>query len=113
MTTLKKSVEEVSSDSTWFGNKELGNSFLVLDTGDKAKPDDYLYKMFDIEWKNKRPILIKNLHTKFSTDLWTPDSFLKEFGELNVNLINCRNHKVVPDVQMKHFWHGFEDEDGK
>lgn len=100
-----------SVDCEWYGNKDTWNSFMVLDID--TTPGDKLYEMFDAEWSNKRPVLVKSLHKRLSQTLWRPQAFLEEFGDVSVHLINCRTHKVVPDVELKYFWYGFEDEEGK
>lgn len=87
----------------WYGSEQTQNNFLVLDSKEKNNSE-----LFDIEWQNRRPILVKNLHECFDQNLWSPQSFNEDFGELVVDLTNCRNHKVVPDIQMKYFWNGFE-----
>jgi hypothetical protein len=71
-----------------------------------------MFKAFDMEWANKRPVLVKNLHKHFDSGLWTPKSFLEDFRTLRVDLINCRNHKVVSNVPIVEFWRGFESVSG-
>ena len=92
----------------WYGSNQTGNQFLVLDSREEKNSEK-----FDIEWQNRRPILVKNLHECFDQNLWTPQSFNDDFGKLVVDLTNCRNHKVVTNVQMMHFWNGFEKINGK
>lgn len=97
-------------DCDWFGSQNNGNAFMVLNARDNIRSMNQLHELFDKEWKNRRPVLIKNLQNHFSSKLWTPQSFLEDFGDLEIDLINCRNHKIVPNIQLKYFWHGFEDE---
>jgi lysine-specific demethylase 3 len=87
--------------------------FLVLDVNDKNKSDNYLFENFDNEWLNKKPVLIKNNHLNMNRDLWSPDSFRQEFGDLIVDLINCRNGKLIRQQKMTEFWCGFEDFDSR
>jgi len=84
---------------------------MVLDTENTSATK--LYELFDSEWSNKRPVIVKNLHRQLSQTLWKPQAFLEEFGDVSVHLINCRNHKVVANIKLKYFWNGFENEDGK
>ncbi len=96
----------------------MGNDpkFLVLNGFEKEKSkqemEEILFEKFDEEWQNQRPILIKNIHKNLSSTLWTPKSFSDEFGELCVDLINCRNQRVVSGIPMSKFWLGFEDLNG-
>lgn len=41
-------------------------------------------------------------------DLWTPESFSRDFGEEKNDLINCITGNIVPNQPMKKFWDGFE-----
>jgi lysine-specific demethylase 3 len=40
--------------------------------------------------------------------LWNPECFSKEFGDIENDLVNCRNHVVIIGHEMKQFWDGFE-----
>ena len=103
-------------DFCWFGS-EFGNKFLVLNGFDPSKAKDdhekFLFQKFDQEWKNRRPIVIRNLNQNLNRSLWSPQSFMNEFGNEIVDLINCRNQRVVSNVTLKQFWIGFENYDGK
>lgn len=48
-----------------------------------------------------------------NADLWSPDSFRTEFGDLTVDLINCRNGQMIYKQKMSDFWNGFEDFDSR
>jgi hypothetical protein len=112
---FKLSSDSMDSKELWYGESDLNNQFMVLDSCNTAEAniDSYLFHKFDKEWHNKRPVLIKNLHKRLSSTLWTPQSFSDEFGELQIDLINCRNQRVVPNVPLKEFWRGFENVNGK
>jgi hypothetical protein len=40
--------------------------------------------------------------------IWNPESFLKDFGDIKNDLINCLTGNTVPNQPMKKFWEGFE-----
>ena len=40
--------------------------------------------------------------------VWNPESFLKDFGDIKNDLINCLTGNTVPNQPMKKFWEGFE-----
>ncbi len=42
-----------------------------------------------------------------NADLWHPDSFLRDFGHLKQDLINCLNGEVVRQAPLRKFWRGF------
>ena len=46
-------------------------------------------------------------------ELWTPISFLRDFGEEPADLVDCRSGRVIPQVPTKAFWSGFEDMEGE
>mgnify|MGYP002783678611 CR=1 FL=1 len=99
-----------------YWNQNLKNEFMVIDS--RAEIDNFdsleqkIEHLFDNEWKNKRPILIKNLHKNLNQSIWTPESFMNEFGHLCVNLVNCRNQRIINNLTMKTFWTGFQNIDG-
>ena len=41
-------------------------------------------------------------------DLWTPEAFIKEFGEEKNDLVNCLTGNPITNQPMKKFWEGFE-----
>ena len=93
-----------------------GASFLVLD----SKPEDALggdhernlFRVFDSEWPKRLPIVMKNVHRRMDASLWTCAHFLTRYqGEhdINVDLINCENGKLIKDQSMNFFWRGFEN----
>lgn len=111
-----KSTKKNQKNFSWSGQKF--NEFLVLNSSNvendtQQTPGDDLFEMFDKEWPNKRPIIIKNLHKNLNSSLWTPESFMEEFGDLKLNLINCRKNRVVPNVALRAFWQGFENLDAR
>lgn len=85
---------------------------------DKIPPNDealeqLLCELFETEWFTRKPILIKNLHKNLNEQMWRPASFAEQFSELKVDLINCKNGRVLNDVEMRKFWLGFEDENSR
>ena len=72
-----------------------------------------LLDTFHANWALQKPVVFRNLHRHMNSSLWTPESFSEDFGHLVVDLVNCRNHKVVENVPMRSFWLGFEDKESK
>ncbi len=60
------------------------------------------------QWIRGQPILVANSSDLLDENLWTPNSFLRDFGHLKHPLINCLKGTVVPDAPMSAFWKGFE-----
>ena len=40
--------------------------------------------------------------------LWHPQAFLKDFGHLKHDLVNCLTGKTIPKASLKDFWNGFQ-----
>jgi lysine-specific demethylase 3 len=95
------------AEHEWFGSDQ-DSKFLVIKNSATNTERKYL-SLFEDEWVNQRPILIRNLHRNLKESIWTPKSFERDFGKLHVDLINCRNRKLVPNVSMEDFWTGFID----
>ena len=88
--------------------------YLVMDAcSSDSQGSDQLFERFDSYWEHKRPIVIRNLHRHLNQQLWSPESFNQDFGHLTVDLVNCKNHYIVPGVEMKKFWIGFENVQGR
>ena len=66
-------------------------------------------KIFKDQWRRGQPIMVANVSNKLDMNLWSPDAFNKEFGDLKHDIINCKTHKKIPQVPMKWFWDGFEN----
>lgn len=88
---------------------QLKSSYLTIDSFVQNSPvdDEWLTEIFEKEWHSKKPVVIKNLHKCLNEKLWSPDSFSSEFGHLEIDLVNCRNNRIVSNVQLKKFWSGF------
>ena len=65
-------------------------------------------QMFQQQWKLGKPVMISNCQSSLKKDLWRPEYFCKEFGELSNDLVNCTRDTVIIGKKMKHFWNGFE-----
>lgn len=64
--------------------------------------------VFQDQWKRGQPVIICGIGKLLKSDLWKPESFSRDFGEVKNNLINCLTDKLVPNQPMKKFWDGFE-----
>ncbi|MBN3291739.1 KDM3B demethylase, partial [Polypterus senegalus] len=66
------------------------------------------WKIFRECWKQGQPVLVSGVHKKLRGELWKPNAFSQEFGEQDVDLVNCRNCAIISDVKVRDFWDGFE-----
>ncbi|XP_043914005.1 lysine-specific demethylase 3B-like [Protopterus annectens] len=66
------------------------------------------WKIFRECWKQGQPVLVSGVQKKLETDLWKPEAFSSEFGDQDVDLVNCRNCAIISDVKVRDFWDGFE-----
>uniref|UniRef100_A0A4W3JU89 Lysine-specific demethylase n=1 Tax=Callorhinchus milii TaxID=7868 RepID=A0A4W3JU89_CALMI len=66
------------------------------------------WKIFRECWKQGQPVLVSGVHKKLNTALWKPEAFSREFGDQEVDLVNCRNCAIISDVKVRDFWDGFE-----
>lgn len=53
-------------------------------------------------------MLVSGIHRRLKEELWRPDAFSKEFGDQDVDLVNCRNCATISDVKVRDFWDGFQ-----
>ncbi|XP_041049289.1 lysine-specific demethylase 3B-like [Carcharodon carcharias] len=66
------------------------------------------WKIFRECWKQGQPVLVSGVHKKLNSALWKPEAFSREFGDQEVDLVNCRNCAIISDVKVRDFWDGFE-----
>ncbi|XP_069052136.1 lysine-specific demethylase 3B isoform X3 [Lepisosteus oculatus] len=66
------------------------------------------WKIFRECWKQGQPVLVSGVHKKLKAGLWRPEAFSLEFGDQDVDLVNCRNCAIISDVKVRDFWDGFE-----
>ncbi|KAF4105217.1 hypothetical protein G5714_014548 [Onychostoma macrolepis] len=66
------------------------------------------WKIFRECWKQGQPVLVSGIHKKLKEKLWRPESFSEEFGDQDVDLVNCRNCAIISDVKVREFWDGFQ-----
>lgn len=55
-----------------------------------------------------QPVLVSGIHKRLKSELWRPEAFSEEFGNQDVDLVNCRNCAIISDVKVRDFWDGFE-----
>uniref|UniRef100_A0A8C5P9R4 Lysine-specific demethylase n=1 Tax=Leptobrachium leishanense TaxID=445787 RepID=A0A8C5P9R4_9ANUR len=60
-------------------------------------------------WKQGQPVMVSGVHHKLNNELWKPESFRREFGEQEVDLVNCRTNDIITGATVGDFWDGFED----
>ncbi|XP_069833339.1 lysine-specific demethylase 3A isoform X2 [Dendropsophus ebraccatus] len=60
-------------------------------------------------WKQGQPVMVSGVHNNLNTDLWRPKSFRDEFGDQEVDLVNCRTNDIITGATVGDFWDGFED----
>ncbi|MEE6479972.1 hypothetical protein FKM82_012424 [Ascaphus truei] len=66
------------------------------------------WKIFRECWKQGQPVLVSGVQKKLKSELWKPEAFSREFGDQDVDLVNCRNCAIISDVKVRDFWDGFE-----
>ncbi|KAL1261500.1 hypothetical protein QQF64_006765 [Cirrhinus molitorella] len=66
------------------------------------------WKIFRECWKQGQPVLVSGINKKLKNNLWKPESFSEEFGDQDVDLVNCRNCAIISDVKVRDFWDGFQ-----
>lgn len=64
--------------------------------------------LFHDHWSRGQPVLISNSARHLNQNLWHPKAFLKDFGHLKHDLVNCLSGKTVPKAPLDKFWKGFE-----
>lgn len=55
-----------------------------------------------------QPVLVSGIHKRLKSELWLPEAFSREFGDQDVDLVNCRNCSIISDVKVREFWDGFQ-----
>ncbi|XP_054160063.1 lysine-specific demethylase 3A-like [Oppia nitens] len=85
----------------WFFDEKL----LVL-TDPKCKQNIDLFQVF---WLKGYPVMMQGVHTLLKQDLWSPESFNKNYGKQQSRLVNCLNGHIMPKTSISVFWDGFED----
>uniref|UniRef100_A0A3B5AAQ3 Lysine-specific demethylase n=1 Tax=Stegastes partitus TaxID=144197 RepID=A0A3B5AAQ3_9TELE len=66
------------------------------------------WKIFRECWKQGQPVLVSGIHKRLKAHLWRPEAFSEEFGDQDVDLVNCRNCAIISDVKVRDFWDGFQ-----
>nr|XP_019958141.1 PREDICTED: lysine-specific demethylase 3B isoform X2 [Paralichthys olivaceus] len=66
------------------------------------------WKIFRECWKQGQPVLVSGIHKRLKSNLWRPEAFSEEFGDQDVDLVNCRNCAIISDVKVRDFWDGFQ-----
>lgn len=65
-------------------------------------------ELFQHQWKRGLPVIVSNVAGMLDQNMWSPESFSKDFGHKTSNFINCMTGKVVPNQRLKKFWDGFD-----
>ncbi|KAM8940200.1 lysine-specific demethylase 3A isoform 2-T2 [Pelodytes ibericus] len=60
-------------------------------------------------WKQGQPVMVSGVHHNLNIELWRPESFRREFGDQEVDLVNCRTNDIITGATVGEFWDGFED----
>ncbi len=64
--------------------------------------------LFQEQWLRGQPVVIADSCCDLDPDLWSPESFLRDFGRVRHTLINCLNGNEVPKAKLADFWEGFQ-----
>ncbi|XP_029448721.1 lysine-specific demethylase 3A isoform X2 [Rhinatrema bivittatum] len=60
-------------------------------------------------WKQGQPVMVSGVHHKLNSEIWRPESFRREFGDQEADLVNCRTNGIITGATVGDFWEGFED----
>lgn len=52
--------------------------------------------------------MVSGIHKRLKNMLWQPEALSEEFGDHDVDLVNCRNCAIISDVKVRDFWDGFQ-----
>ena len=63
--------------------------------------------LFKSQWRLGQPVLIANSSSHLNEKLWHPKAFLRDFGHLRHDLVNCLTGQTVPKAPLHEFWRGF------
>ena len=64
--------------------------------------------VFQEQWIRGQPVIVANVSKYLNKDLWSPESFSREFGSVRHDIVNTRSNRMIPNVPLKMFWDGFE-----
>jgi len=81
-----------------------GGKLLLLDD---PKHENNI-KLFQNQWIRGQPVLACKSAELLDKKLWHPEAFLKDFGHLKHDLVNCLTGKTVPKASLHTFWKGFQ-----
>ncbi|XP_037662457.1 lysine-specific demethylase 3A [Choloepus didactylus] len=99
--TIKPSILGFDTPHYWLCDSRL---LCLQDPNNKSN-----WNVFRECWKQGQPVMVSGVHHKLNTELWKPESFRKEFGHQEVDLVNCRTNEIITGATVGDFWDGFED----
>ncbi|EPY82074.1 lysine-specific demethylase 3A [Camelus ferus] len=99
--TIKPSILGFDTPHYWLCDNRL---LCLQDPNNKSN-----WNVFRECWKQGQPVMVSGVHHKLNTELWKPESFRKEFGNQEVDLVNCRTNEIITGATVGDFWDGFED----
>lgn len=56
-----------------------------------------------------QPVLVSCANKKMNMNIWKPEVFVKEFGHVENEVVNCRTGNTIIGHTMGDFWEGFEN----
>ena len=57
-------------------------------------------KLFQEQWRRGQPVVVANVSNNLDISLWSPKAFNEQFGMLKHNIVNCKTHKMIPQVDI-------------
>ncbi|XP_032736518.1 lysine-specific demethylase 3A isoform X3 [Lontra canadensis] len=99
--TIKPSILGFDTPHYWLCDNRL---LCLQDPNNKSN-----WNVFRECWKQGQPVMVSGVHHKLNSELWKPESFRKEFGNQEVDLVNCRTNEIITGATVGDFWDGFED----
>lgn len=58
-------------------------------------------------------MIVADVGSKLDSSLWNPESFIKDFGDIKGDFLNCLYGTLLPKQPLKKFWEGFENINSK
>ncbi|CAO3622127.1 unnamed protein product [Cunninghamella echinulata] len=63
-------------------------------------------EIFQLHWKTGKPVIVKDCLSKSDIN-WTPDYFCTNYGNENIEAINCHNLKDVKEMTVNDFFKNY------
>lgn len=75
---------------------------------DSPSESEETYAFFQNQWERGLPVVVANSNRNMNKSIWKPEYFSKKFGNEKHEMVDCKNGATIKQVDMKHFWNGFD-----